>query len=446
MATATKICLTPAHGGVYSVPGLSWASARKVSEVLQHDMENHHVYLNNIGFHGKLLPVPFPLGHQDRKTKHINPDHVVHFMLTIWALGASPETIQLQYEREAKRQRPALPRDEALVSSFHDKKKFMKFMYQEEQYSNYLAFFQGEITRKGVAALAESLLSRMFAGLVHPIIHLGFGIEFQQPAIVAQALVQASVHHDYLADRFYRPTEALSASTPQTSKALVEIIAEMRRDEYLRDAALHGDTEIFEDGILKRADAAILKYCSQWKVPEDQIDEKLVEMINTAIDWTATAQKPKKELKLDFFYIHALNLSIFFKAFVDLPYLKASDKARLLEMKGRMDLLMWASRKMPEPQPDDIMNYPIHLGWPEVFAQSYLHPSDDGHLSKFVRTVAFAEQLCRPYEDSKTLPVRGDMWLKIGNIAVDSVGVIFQDLWVRGSGFSESWEKFGPRT
>ncbi|KAJ6150072.1 hypothetical protein N7471_001271 [Penicillium samsonianum] len=40
----------------------------------------------------------------------------------------------------------------------------------------------------------------MFAGLVHPIIHLGFGIEFKQPDIAAHALAQASVHKDYLAD------------------------------------------------------------------------------------------------------------------------------------------------------------------------------------------------------------------------------------------------------
>lgn len=84
-----------------------------------------------------------------------------------------------------------------------------------------------------------------------------------------------------------------------------------------------------------------------------------------------------------------------------------------------MDLLIWASRKMPDPQVNDIVNYPIHLGWPEVFSRSYCHPSDDGHLAKFVRTVAFAEQLSRPHEtnlDRNALPVSGDMWLKIGNM------------------------------
>ncbi|KAK9490784.1 hypA-like protein [Lipomyces doorenjongii] len=372
MATSSKIFITRENGAVFSAPGLSWASARKVSEVLQHDMENH-IYLNNIEFH-----------------------------------GASPEPIQLQYEREAKRQRAAFPRDETVIQSFYNKKEFMKHMYQEEQYSNFLAFFQREIDEKGVTKvlneylfggdeLAESLLSRMVAGIVHPIMHLGSGAEFQQPAIIAQAIAQASVHKDYLGDGFFQPATKVSASDSERSMNLLGIMEAMRADSKV-------------DGILKRAGAEVSKHCSQWTVPEDQIQEKLVEMINTTIYWTATAQNPRKQLKLDFYFIHAVNLSIFFKAFTDFPYLSASNKSRLLEMKGRMDLLIWASRKMPEPQPDDILNYPIHLGWPEVFVNSYLHPSDDGHLAKFVRTVAFAEELCRPYESSrnlKNLPVMG---------------------------------------
>ncbi|KAJ5754201.1 hypA-like protein [Penicillium manginii] len=437
MATSTKIWITPENTGVFCTANLSLASARKVSEVLQHDMENHHIYLNEIQFH----------------------DHIVHFMLTIWALGASPETIQLQYEREVKRQRPAYPRDEKVVASFSDKDEFMKYMFQEEHYSNYLAFFQREIAAKGVPAvmkdylfggdkLAESLLSRMFAGLVHPIIHLGFGIEFQQPAIIAQALAQASVHQDYLSDQFFDLASTAAAASSYSAKSLMQIMKEMRADETVRNASRHGDTDVFEDGILKRASETIIHHCSKWSVPEDKIPERLAEMINTAIYWTATAQNPEKKLKLDFFFIHTVNLSIFFKAFMELPYIETPVKSRLLEMKGRMDLLIWASRKMPEPQVDDILNYPIHLGWPEVFSKSYLHPSDDGHLAKFVRTVAFAEKLSHSYEtklDSDIFPVSGDMWLKIGNMAVDTAGVIFSDIWVRGAGFAEPWAKFGPR-
>ncbi|OGM47192.1 hypothetical protein ABOM_003900 [Aspergillus bombycis] len=348
MATPYKIWLTPDSHGVFSTSGLSHASARKVSEVLQHDMENHHIYLNDRGFH----------------------DHIVHFMLTIWALGASPDTIQRQ--------------------------------------------------------LAESMLSVMFAGLLHPIIHLGFAIEFQQPAIVAQALAQAAVHEDYLGQLFLFPAEKAAGGVGQRGmhKTLVQIMDEMQADETLRAAAHPGDDEVFSSGILQRAPRVLVQYCHQWTVPDDRISERLAEMVNAAAYLTATAQHPEKEIKFDFYFVHSLNLSIFFKPILDLPYLSTHSKARLLEMKARMDLLIWASRKMPPPRIADVNGYPIHMGWPEIFSRSYMHPSDDGiwrNSSGQLRTPRSCAMI------------------------IDSVGEVSNDMWVRGSGFSESWGRFGPR-
>ncbi|KAE8370206.1 hypothetical protein BDV27DRAFT_90307 [Aspergillus caelatus] len=439
MAAPYKIWLTPDNHGVFSTSGLSHASARKVSEVLQHDMENHHVYLNDRGFH----------------------NHVVHFMLTIWALGASPETIQRQYEREHHRQRPCMPRDESVISSLSNKESFMSLMHKEEHYPNFLAFFQHELATKGTPdvlneylfsrdRLAETMLSDMFSGLLHPIIHLGFAIEFEQPAIIAQALAQAAVHDDYLGHLFLFPAENAAGAIGQhsTHKTLVQLMDEMQADETLRVAAHRGDDEVFSSGILKRASEVLVKYSSQWTVPEDKINEKLAEMTNAAVYLTATAQRPDREIKFDFFFLHITNLSILIKPIIDLPYLSTRSKARLLEMKARMDLLIWASRKMPEPRISDVDNSPIHMGWPEIIARSYMHPSDDGHLAKFVRTVAHAQELCRVYEaeaEKRGLRITGDMWLRIGNMVIGSVREVPSDMWVRGSGFSESWEKFGPR-
>jgi hypothetical protein len=122
----------------------------------------------------------------------------------------------------------------------------------------------------------------MFAGLVHPIIHLGFGIEFQQPAIVAQALAQASIHQDYLADRFFNPAAKAAAARSGLSKSIMQIMKEMRADQTVRDAAAHGDTDVFEDGILQRASDQVIQHCSKWTVSADKIPERLAEMVNTA--------------------------------------------------------------------------------------------------------------------------------------------------------------------
>ncbi|CAI9630963.1 hypothetical protein GT037_010064 [Alternaria burnsii] len=440
MATSTQILLSPQTAGVFHTSGLSPASAQAVSEVLQHDMENHHIYLNNIEFH----------------------NHIVHFMLTVWALGASPETIRAQYHREHIRQRQAMQSQPEKVQAFKNKQVMLEHMYREENYASFLVFFQGEIGERGINAvlneylfqgdeLAESLLSRMFSGLVHPIIHLGFGIEFDQPAIVAQALAQASVHQDYLGRAFFSPA-AKKAATSQaptgSDSTLVDIMESMGADDTIRNGAKYGDTDVFTEGLLKRVPNELIDYCSRWTVAEDQVDDKYIEMINTAIYWTATAQNPHKQLKFDFFFIHAVNLCIVMKSILDLPILSAANRARLLEMKGRVDLLIWASRKMPTPQDTDVHTYPIRLGWPEVFERSYNHPTDDGHLAKFVRTLAYAQELCVPYEGEakqRGLKVTGDMWLKIGNMAVDTAGKKFEDIWVRGAGFDEPWDKFDRR-
>lgn len=42
------------------------------------------------------------------------------------------------------------------------------------------------------------MLVRLHAGFLHPMIHLGFGVEFQQPAIIAEALAQAAVHDNWI--------------------------------------------------------------------------------------------------------------------------------------------------------------------------------------------------------------------------------------------------------
>lgn len=122
-------------------------------------------------------------------------------------------------------------------------------------------------------------------------------------------------------------------------------------------------------------------------------------------------------MKLDFFFIHCLNSSIFFSKIVKLPYLNQRTKLRLLEWKGRMDLLMYTSRGTPDLLLDDVVRYPAKENWSGIFARSLAHPGDDGHLAKLTRALAHGQKVCEPYEKTDTqMAIRGDMWLRIGNI------------------------------
>ena len=129
-----------------------------------------------------------------------------------------------------------------------------------------------------------SLLTNSTTDLVHPIIHLGYAIEFQQPSLVAEALAAACVHENWPKD-FLLPTEDFVRSdTP--SKPMLQILDNIRHDPEISSAVK--DTDPFNkvrDGLLKRVTGKQLApYLSQFQVkptPED-IQRKMTEMMSLA--------------------------------------------------------------------------------------------------------------------------------------------------------------------
>ncbi|KAJ5146419.1 uncharacterized protein N7515_000983 [Penicillium bovifimosum] len=432
MATATTINLSlVTDSGVFS-SGVREDAARTASEILQEDMAKHHVFFNEHGFH----------------------NHIPHQVLTIFALGAAPADIKACYDRNAIYQRPVMPTDQEVVKSMHDVTKFQEYFGKEQHYPNYLAFFQQELDAKGVGSVlteyvfagdqrAESMLCRLFGGLIHPLIHLGFGLEFNQPAIVAQALAQAAVHEEWIGREFFLPTEKMAGGIGKSGqKSLLQLLNEIRTDKALVESVQWGDANKIRDGVLHRAPEQMMKYAAQFTVSEDQVPERLADMINTVVYYTAAAQRPTKKMRLDFFYIHCVNSSIFFSKIVNLPFLDQRAKLRLLEWKGRMDLLMYTSRGSPNLLLDEIASYPIKEDWSQIFTRSITHPDDDGHLAKLARALANGEKVCKPFEDQNSeMPIKGDMWLRIGNMAIDCTDKEETgSMWIRSTGFDEAWE------
>lgn len=143
-------------------------------------------------------------------------------------------------------------------------------------------------------------------------------------------------------------------------------------------------------------------------------------MLIIPVYYTSAAQRASKVVKFDFFYIHAVNSSIFYNKILALPFLDLHTKLRLLEWKGRMDLLLYVSRGAPELHLDEISGYPVSNDWSTIITQSNQHAHDDGHLSKLVRALKNAqENVCPPFEaqaQAKGLKITGDMWLKIANM------------------------------
>jgi len=119
-------------------------------------------------------------------------------------------------------------------------------------------------------------------GLIHPLIHLGFGIEFNQPAIVAQALAQTAVHDEWMGPIFFLPAEKLAGGIGKPgNKSLLQLLNEIRENKALKESVQWPDKNKIRDGVLSRAPDEMLKIASQYTVSEDQIEERLADMINT---------------------------------------------------------------------------------------------------------------------------------------------------------------------
>jgi Questin oxidase-like len=156
--------------------------------------------------------------------------------------------------------------------------------------------------------------------------------------------------------------------------------------------------------------------------------------------YAASSQNPNKEVKFDFLNIHHTNSAIFFPTFLSHPAVPPTIKVRLLAWKGRFDLINYLGRNTPTLRPEDIKAYESTRpgdSWPEIFERATLF-DDDGHIAKLIRILALGEQICKPYEGKKGFVVSGDMWEKMGLMAIDSVDN-GPNHWVRNCGWKQAW-------
>lgn len=225
-------------------------------------------------------------------------DHIVHHILTIYALGASPAEIRAAYDRNKTYQRPTMPVKEDVVQSLYNKAQFKEALGKERNYPNFLEFFQREIQQRGVEGMlkehvfrgpgdtdecAESMLVRLFGGLLHPIIHLGFAIEFNQPTIIAEALAQTAIHEDWIGPRFLHPAEKVAGGVGKPGKkTMLELLEASRADSKLANSVHWQDGNKLRDGVLKRAPDEMIDLAAQFTVSEEQIPEKFAELVDVA--------------------------------------------------------------------------------------------------------------------------------------------------------------------
>ncbi len=292
MATSSKVQLRTDQLPEYYREGITKEQTQRTSELLTRNHDRYHIFFRPGGLH----------------------NHIAHHLLCIWALNASAEQIQKNYETNEGYQRAQPAVDEKILKELSDPIGFLNNLTPRDNYHTFLQFFRDEIDRSSWQEVlqkyvfagddrAEAMFVRMFAGFLHPLIHLGYGVEFRQPAIVAEALAQAACHDDQIGKLLLPAEKAAKQYDDTSSKTIVQLLDTIHEDEGLRSAPHWDDGNKIYDGIIPRAGDRMTELAAQYHVKAEELDEKTAEMTNAVCYYTAGAQHPPNMVMFDFYYM-----------------------------------------------------------------------------------------------------------------------------------------------
>jgi hypothetical protein len=438
----SPIRLSASHVGIIRGADIPADSLEECNRLLQKNHEEYHMFFRDTAGH----------------------NHIVHSLLTILALGASPQELQDRYDDGVPIQRAIPDIENALLEKLTDAEIFYNSIGQISQYHTFLEFFKREIAAKGWkevtqeyvfsrTKLADEMLARMYEGAYHPIIHLGLGIEFQQPSIVAEALAQAASHDNSSIGTLFRNAEAEAAIAYPTAKPkpMIQLIHEVRANDTIRNAPRWTDFgNKMRDGIIGRAGEAMQSLAAQFRIrrDEEELERRTAEMISTCAFFAGAAQHPGRKRKIDFFYMHNVTSSIFFTVLIRQDWIKLEDRVRLVEWKARLDLAWYAVSGCAALDGNAISGYSDpesdSMGWAELFS-AVNKEHDDGHAAKFIRALKNGEEVAARFEQGEWeayFPMKGDMWLKLARMCQDTTKNLPTDLkWVPFTGFEQPWKR-----
>ncbi|KAM0490399.1 hypothetical protein ACHAP8_011616 [Fusarium lateritium] len=419
-ATSTQISISPHNTGLWRIEQDDLA-AQKTAELLEKDLA------------------------------------MLHHILALYGTGANAAQIQKAFDLRHKLQRSVEPRNESVISDLLGSwQTSVQYLGKEEHYPDFLSYFQKQIDDHGYEwvvkeyllkgnASANDLLLRFHAGVLHPLIQLMYGLEWEQPAIVAEALAQTCVHDVESLDALLLASEVgAKANGPTPSMpALLDIYEQIQSDSRFDGTVRFQDESKIEDGILKRAQEAMVSLLQQVHVEDAELEERTAEMFQAVVVVASSAAiHPPHHVKYDFFLMHHVNSAVMYLQNIQNEWMTRDDKRRLLEWKIRMDLIQYVARGRPPISVKAIASYE-----PKIPSTSSVREignrlqdfGDDGHGIKQARATALCHEVMKSWEDKSWAVLKGDtIWKKIQHMVVDALE-ISGPLYVRSAGFEEAW-------
>ncbi|KAI0377468.1 hypothetical protein F5Y04DRAFT_264337 [Hypomontagnella monticulosa] len=436
MATAHTIHITPENTGLWKIQQDETA-AKKVTELLQTDLEKHHVYFNEDGFH----------------------NHISHHLLSLFGTGASAEQLQKGYDVNTTYQRPSTRLHEKVVDELENWDAAKSRLGKGQYYNDFLAFFERQIEKLGWKQVlkeymfngdekSEDMMVRMLSGVLHPLIQLMYGIEWDQPAMVAMGLAQACVHDEKIG-KFLLEAEQVSKESSAPMPAIAILLDAARSNKKLATVSKKEIRNNTFKSVFAKAWDEIVEVAGRVKVKPEELEERTAEMYHTAIFEAAAPAlaHPSKEPKFDFFLMHLVNVCPALITINSFDWVPLEDKVRLLEWLIRMDILQYAAAACPPLPLERLSSYvpkdkkagPANDQLPRLF-----NLEEDGHAIKLFRAVRLGKTISEKYDDKGWIKIKGDMWEKLSHLVVDAVEA-GGPRWIFCTGDPTTWDEVPDR-
>ncbi|KIJ13025.1 hypothetical protein PAXINDRAFT_170906 [Paxillus involutus ATCC 200175] len=357
--------LPPSAFSPQRLPGASLESLAALQHVLKDNHRRHHIFLNHTRFH----------------------NHSTHRALAIYALGGSASLIKGYYEEDGKNQRPAFESPEPITEE-----NFVEHLGDENFYQSYVTFFSKQIDEKGAAGTLEEfvfsekynfqngrdvesqpeMLSRFVDGLLHPMIHAGYGVEFGLKGMLAEGLAMVAVEDVYergfYPPSFFEPSATVemndttnllsslalnakpaAAAVPETRAVhAFDIVARMLKDDQLKPKGARTLMNQVTDTLAEYG-TEIRRYAEQWTVDlrkPGEIERKMEELVwVSSVVYGVGGFDEEKGLRSDFFLMHMVTSSLFLPSLI--AYLSPRSQVSLLRSYFTTVLTFWVARGRP---------------------------------------------------------------------------------------------------
>lgn len=347
------------------LPGCGIESLKALQHVLIHNHTRYHIFFNHMKFN----------------------NHIAHRALAIYAMGGSGPVIEAFYQQDSGIQRPAFASPKPITEQ-----NFVEHLGDENFYEAYNTFFDKAIEEKGAAATLEEyvfsdkynfnpgrdaasqphMLSRFVDGIMHPLIHCGYGVEFGLKGMLSEGLAITALR-DAHPLRFLPlslsvaqvtsdvdETEAKLASLVLDDTSIIPNRAAVGQETHafsilarvLKDPSLapNGPRQFilqYPDTLAAHEDK-IRAYVDEWTIDlsiPGEIERKMEECVWTASVMYAVGGWSEKKFTADFFLMHLVTSSIFIPSLI--ASLSPQAQVLLLRVYFASAIASWISRGRP---------------------------------------------------------------------------------------------------